>query len=189
MPNTHWSLQHQDCQFVPKLKQHHHIKLDPEFKYDCQVWLCFLKAQPDHVVLNRSMIDVISPFSETEILRFYSDASASKNLGFGCIFESSWIAQMWEPGFITECEPSIEYLELYALVEGVLTWSERLWNRRAIIFCDNISVVFMVNNNSSSCRQCMTLLRMLVLSQLIHNTKILVKFVSTKKNGLADVLS
>ena len=61
------------------------------------------------------MLDVVSPWDNVEVLDFYSDASASKTLGFRCIYQRAWIAKMWEEGFIEKCEPSIEYLELFAL--------------------------------------------------------------------------
>ena len=43
--------------------------------------------------------------------------------------------------------PSIEYLELFALTAAVLTWGSKLKNRRITIFCDNLSVVCMINND------------------------------------------
>ena len=57
------------------------------------------------------------------------------------------------------------------------------------MFCDNQAVVNMVNNITSSCKHCMKLLRLLVLKGLIHNRRVFVRYVNTKANCLADVLS
>ena len=89
------------------------------------------------------------------------------------------------------CKPSIEYLELFALCAGVLAWCDtpRLNNTRIIIFCDNQAVVSMVNNTTSGCKNCMVLLRTLVLNNLKHNRRIFVSYVRSSANILADSLS
>ena len=135
------------------------------------------------------MIDVVSPWDQVETIEFFSDASASRNLGFGCLYQNNWIQVMWEEGFIDECKPSIEFLELYALIAGILTWEKKLSNRRVAIFCDNMGVVHMVNGLTSSCQKCMLLLRILVLNNMIWNHKVMVRYISTNANDLADALS
>ena len=178
-------------QFMPNLKPHHHVRLDAEFKSDCKTWLAFLNIEfnESRVVLNRPMIDVVSPMSDALVIPFYSDASAAVDLGFGCVYEDRWICSMWEEGFIQEYKPSIEYLELYALTAGILTWGKLLKGRWVIIHCDNMAVVHLVNNNASTCKHCMTLLRLLTLDNLIHHTKVWVRFIGTKSNDLANSLS
>ena len=57
-----------------------------------------------------------------------------------------------------DLDPSIQYLELFALVAAVLAWISRFQNRSVTIFCDNQSVVAMVNNTTSKCINCMTLI-------------------------------
>ena len=47
----------------------------------------------------------------------------------------------------------------------------------------------MVNNTTSSCKNCMTLLQMLVLNNLKHNRRVFVKYVKSSDNILADSLS
>ena len=70
-----------------KLKHYHHVRLDREFKFDCQVWRLFLSESLTRVV-SRPMVDLNSALLATE-LNFFSDASANPELGFGAIF--------WEP--------------------------------------------------------------------------------------------
>ena len=172
------------------LKPYHHIRLDQEFKSDCRVWLTFLMSENLAPVINRPMIDLSEVVTACKIT-FYSDASAAKNLGFGCILDTKWIFGQWESGYISRNSPSIEYLELFALTVSIFTWTDEkiINNCRVIIFCDNQAVVSMINNMSSNCPNCMHLLRLLVLSKLQKNRRIFAKYVSTKDNYLADSLS
>ena len=136
------------------------------------------------------MVDV-DRFITSEQLFFYSDASANPELGFRAVFNQKWLFGQWELGFIRECSPSIEYLELFALTAAILTWAEdvELCNNRIVIFCNNMTVVQMVNQVTSSCSNCMCLNRLLVLNGLIHNRRVFTRFVKSRDNGLSDSLS
>ena len=85
--------------------------------------------------------------------------------------------------------PSIEYLELYALTVGVLLWSYKFSNKRIAIFCDNMSVVHMVNSMSSSCKNYMVLIRMITLECMCRNVRISAMHVASGGNEIADSLS
>ena len=102
-----------------KLKQHHHVSLDAEFRFDCEVWHFFLSNYRD-LVICRPMMD-LSTWTTARQLKLSSDASAAKNLGVGAVFNNDWIAEQWEPGFIEKFNPSIEYLELFGLTAAILT--------------------------------------------------------------------
>ena len=95
----------------------------------------------------------------------------------------------WEPSYIRNYQPSIAYLELYALCTGISVWQEKLKNMRFIIFCDNESVVSIVNLGVSSCKNCMFLLQLLTLNNLLFYRRIFVKHLKSKQNYLADFLS
>ena len=125
----------------------------------------------------------------SEELNFYSDASASEILGFGAVFNESWIFGQWEPGFIRKYKPSIEYLELFALGAVILTWDFKIKNKRVTVFTDNMAVVHMINNSSSGCKNCMQMLRMIVTNNIMHNTRLFAKHMRTERNVLADSLS
>ena len=174
-----------------RLKQHHHVRLDMEFKLDCAVWCDFLAGELNNVI-NQQMVDltVDNDIQSTDI-GFYSDASASEKLSFGCILGSQWQQQYWEKEFIKKYNPSIENLELYALVAGVITWENcsQLNNARVVVHCNNQAVVNMINGMTSSCKNCMRLLRILILSNLKANRRLTARFVWSKDNGLVDALS
>ena len=171
------------------LKFYHHVNLDAEFLDDCRMWEFFL-TEYNAQTLCRPFLEIQGDES-ADILEFFSDASASKKItsGFGCFFKGRWTFAFWEPNYISTYKPSIEYLELFALCMGVLTWGHLLKNRRVIIFTDNQSVRDMVNSQSSSCKNCMVLIRILTLNSLYHNRKIFVRHVKGSKNVLADSLS
>ena len=113
----------------------------------------------------------------------------TRALAWGAVCCHSWMFQKWEEGYIHDCKPSIEYLELFAVAAGVLRWADCFSNRRVVLFCDNISVVFMINKASSSCKNCMVLIRMITLHCLVHNVRIFAKYISSGANKLADYLS
>ena len=95
----------------------------------------------------------------------------------------------WDKEFIENCRPSINFLELYGVAVSVLLWAKRYQNKRIVLFCDNTSVVNMINNTSSSCKNCMVLLRIIVLQSLIYNVRIYARYVASKSNIVADLLS
>ena len=63
-----------------KLKQHHHVRLDGEFKKDCEIWTRFLEMDEVSVV-NRSMVDILGSELMSRDIKFCSDASAAKIWG------------------------------------------------------------------------------------------------------------
>ena len=122
-------------------------------------------------------------------LKFYSDASGNHKLGYGAVFDKKWLYNQWEHNYIKTYEPSIEYLELYALTAAVLTWGHLIQNKRVIIFCDNSAVVQMINLSTSSCKTCMYLIGLLILNGLVNNRRIFARHVTSKNNGPSDTLS
>ena len=174
-----------------KIKQHHHVRLDKEFKPDCKIWLQFLTEEMQSIVC-RPMVDILGLATTSTAIKFYSDASASEKWGgFGAVLNQRWIWGDWNITFLKVCKPSIEYLELFALCAEVLTWQDQpeLINCRIAIFCDNMAVVHMINSMVSSCRNCMFLLRVLVLNNLKYNQRLMAHYIDTKSNFLADALS
>ena len=168
----------------PKLKPNHHIRISREMRLDLQTWLTFLK---NPIAYARPFMDFTMCLTATEI-RMFSDSAKNRRLGFGAICDTSWSCGVWG-SFIDSCNPSIQYLELYAVTVAVVSWIHRFKNSRIILFCDNDSVCKMINKTSSSCKQCMVLIRIIVLQSLINNVRIFAKHIGTKLNRNADLLS
>ena len=147
------------------LKKYHHVKIDEEFRNDCKIWLYFLQ---ENDTVCRPFADFSRAISAKKI-QFASDASKNPHLGFGCVYKSNWTFAQWEPGYIRKYNPSIAYLELYALCVAMLIWGHHLANGRFIIWCDNKSTCTMVNSGASSCCNCMFLLRTLAVDTIIES--------------------
>ena len=49
----------------------------------------------------------------------YTDASRNFQLGAGGTCQNSWFILKWDPLFMDKFQPSIEFLELYAVVVAV----------------------------------------------------------------------
>ena len=132
-------------------------------------------------------------FSEVlhaEQIQFYTDASGSDKLGFGAVFGKQWMHGKWGiPEFMSNNRPSIEFLELFAVAAGILQWAHQLQGCRVVMFCDNTSVVEMINKSTSGCKHCMNLVRLIMLESLKHQVRFFATYIRTDKNVLADSFS
>ena len=167
------------------LKPNHHIKVKGEIRMDLEAWAEFLETPQ---IYGRPFFQ-FNDQRNAKTLNWYTDATANASLGMGGICGSDWFIYQWDEDFIIANKPSINYLELFALVTSVLMWLHKFQNMSIILFCDNTSVVHMVNNTTSSCVNCMVLIRLLVIECMKYNTKIIVEHVKGKLNIFADLLS
>ena len=136
------------------LKAHHHIKVNQEMRLDLEVWRTFLYSPSVYL---RPFLDCSKTLLATDI-GMYSDATKNTELGFGAICRRHWMMHQWNTEFVKQVDPSIEYLELYAVLAAVLAWIHKFRNQRIVLHCDNMSVVEMINSNSSRCKICMVLI-------------------------------
>ena len=168
------------------LRPHHHIRITDEMRQDLTMWQKFLSEQ---TVYCRDFMDFASNIKLTNIY-FAMDASKNSKLGFGGHCGTQWMQAAWGEQTINELDPSIAYLELFALVAGVLAWvREEYRNKFLVIFSDNKNVKAMVNKSSTGCRNCMVLVRILVLHCLNFNIRLKVRYLESAKNKIADSLS
>ena len=100
------------------MKQHYHINVDTKLCADCRILMDFLR---DDSSLCRPFIDFLNMLVADEI-EFFTDASGSQKLGFGCVFGNEWVADSWNSHFIARMKPSIEYLELFMVAIGIELW-------------------------------------------------------------------
>ena len=122
-------------------------------------------------------------------LNWCTDAAKAVGKGYGGHHLQSWFFGLWDKEFLRSKDPSIEFLELYAVTAGILLWLKLYQNRRIVLFCDNQSVVYMINSQSSKCKNCMTLLRLITLESLISNVRVYAKHIRAEANRQADALS
>ena len=166
------------------LKAHHHVKIIEENRLDLMVWQQFL-ASPQGFY--RPFMETIS--INAEEIDMYSDASGNFRLGFGAYCEPEWTYGQWDLEFCNQVNHPIKYLELYAVTVAVINWIKLFANHRIVLFCDNEAVVSMINNSSSSCKNCMVLIRIIITESIVRNVRIFAKHVGMKDNGKADALS
>ena len=167
------------------LKPHHHIKITEENKLDLLVWKQFLLHPDSHIY--RPFMESVS-MNATQIDMF-SDTSGNFKLGFGAFCGTEWTFGQQDSAFCSKYEPSIEYLELFGVLVGILNWIKLFRNRRIILFCDNQAVVNMINNSALCCKNCMVLIRLLTTESILQNVRVFAKYVPTGDNGKADALS
>ena len=169
------------------LKEHHHIWVNAEMRSDISMWLKFLETP---LAYARPFLDYDED-TIPEDINFYTDATKNENLGGGICDNYMWMMGKWDKKWILDTDPSIEYLELYAVVAGVMVWcnEKRMNNKRLLLHCDNESVCFMINTNSSKCKNCMHLLKLLILEGLKNNLRFVAEHVKGTDNFFADFLS
>ena len=163
-------------------KPDHHVNVTREFKLDLDMWASFM-TKPS--IFSRPFFEFDLHLKSTEI-DWFTDAS---KLGMGGVCSSHWFIAEWEDNFITHFQPSINYLELFALTVSILSWVKGYENGNITIFCDNQSVVHMLNSNTSKCHNCMVLLRLIVLECMKVNARVRCKHVLGVRNKYADHLS
>ena len=110
-------------------KQHHHLQIKSELRADLLAWKCFLE-EPGHAARPFFYFDVV----DSDELFFYTDASRNSQLGCGGVCNNDYFIMQWDEETINCFNPSINYLELYAVMVGVLNWLHRFANRKVVIF-------------------------------------------------------
>ena len=107
------------------LKRYHHVNVNSEMCLDAGMWLTLLTHD---ATVSRPFVDLSINVLADEI-DFFSDASATPDKGFSCVFGRFWTLSMWQPGYIQKYGPSSDYLELYAVSVAILLWAKKLQNR------------------------------------------------------------
>ena len=166
-------------------KKHHHLPVSREMRLDLETWLVFLQTP---LIYNRPFLDLSNEVWAIDI-DLATDASGNPHLGMGGTYRDRWFIQQWNHKFILKHKPSINYLELYAVTVAVFMWISEFQNQRVTLFCDNMSVVHMINSNTSSCKNCMVLIRLIVLESMTHNVRVTAKHLEGKSNIYPDLLS
>ena len=123
----------------------------------------------------------------SDVLSLYTDASGS--LGLGNISQTHWFQGSWEPHQkLGQQGISIAWQELFAFVVACHLWVNFFSNKRIQFFCDNESVVSIVNTKRSRIPKVMDLVRHLTLLTLGFNFCIRAEHIEGKRNDIADSL-
>ena len=99
-----------------ELKPYHHVKLASDVIQDLQMWQVFLQSQE---AFCRPFID-FHDFLVASELDWYTDSAKALDKGYGGHHDQAWFYGTWEQSFLTDKDPSIEFLELYAVAVSIL---------------------------------------------------------------------
>ena len=144
------------------------------------MWLCFLQHFG-------GCLPISVPSSP--VVEIYMDASANPNLGWGVWSGKQWMWNGWEPQFLASFQPSNDFLEMYAIVVAIYTWTPNLINKTVHIFSDNSSAVDVLKDLYSQSTQLMHLVRFLTLHCMLNNITLTPKFLPGELNQVSDALS
>ena len=89
----------------------------------------------------------------------------------------------------TQIFRDITFLELVPIVLAFYIWGKMLNGKKIILFVDNVSLVHILNKQSSRSDRVMSFLRPLVLNALQNNIQFKAKHVSGIDNKIADAIS
>ncbi|KAK3087428.1 hypothetical protein FSP39_005841 [Pinctada imbricata] len=156
----------------------HWIRLTKESRADINIWLLFLSQ------FNGKSVFLPAKWDSSDCLHLYTDASGA--IGYAAVLGTSWFAQTWPHGFD---EHHIAIKELFPIVLALELWGLRLKDKKILFFTDNISVVHVINKQSSKDKVLMALIRRLVLVCLCNNILFKAKHIPGKQNTVADSLS
>ena len=161
----------------------HHIRLDKEFFKDLAMWKVFISNW------NGRSFFLESPPTPAQHLELYTDAAGS--IGFGGYFQGKWFQGRWPPhmSLSQQCGISIEWQELFPIVVACSVWHPFLTGKRLQFWCDNLSVVAIINSGRSKTPRIMDLVRQLVLLSMQHNFVVRARHVPGVSNEIADALS
>ena len=141
----------------------HHIRLNKEFFRDLDMWKVFLANWNGRSFFLESFP---TPSADLEL---YTDAAGS--IGFGGYLQGKRFQGHWPPHMCLNWEQgiSIEWQELFPIVVACSIWHPFLVGKRLKFWCDNESVVSIINFGHSKVPRITELVRKLVLLSMQHN--------------------
>ena len=144
---------------------------------DIRVWSIFLQQFNGISLLSARQWDISSK------LHLYTDASKT---GYGFCFGSQWYSGRWSPELANF---NIMILEFIPVIMCISLFAAHFKNKGLILHIDNLALVHAINNQTSKCPTVMSLIRRLVVRQLISNISLHAVHISSKTNIVADLLS
>jgi len=162
----------------------HHIRLTAGFKKDLTVWETFVKNW------NGKSFFLKEDWESRDSVEIYTDASGTE--GFGGFWKGQWFNGQWPEQYkLTSGKAglSIEWQELYPIRVACVIWGTHFQNKRVTVWCDNESVVAIINTMKSKVPEIMDLIRPIVAQSLEQNFVLKAVHLSSEENSIADALS
>ena len=166
-----------------KTELHQFIILTPDVRADMFMWLSLLETW------NGVSVFGDKEFTLASTLRLFTDSSST--IGFGAYLQSSeqFLVDSWRNHPLPVTDRSMSYLELYPIVISAIVWGKSWKGRKILLFYDNQGTVSILNKGRSQCPEINKLMRRLVIICTRFNFTLSAKWISTKDNFHADLLS
>jgi hypothetical protein len=159
---------------------HYKITLNSEARADISWWQNYLPTWN-----GISIIDNSKWLTNTEI-SLETDAS---DLAVGCVYPPEWFYVKFEGELAYMKNRSINWRELYAIVKATATWCASLRGKKVIFLCDNLSVVYILQNGCSKDPAIMILVRALFFIAAQYQIEYTAKHIPGVNNTHADNVS
>ena len=157
-------------------RQHHHIRLNAEFRSD-MAWWHLLASHWNGVGI------IIEPHT-SQALTITSDASGS--WGCGAWFGLKWFQLKWDDQVAPK---NIAVKELIPILIAAAIWGKEWKGKQVISQCDNQAVVAVLSSRYSKEKDLMQLLRCLFFLEAFYSCQITATHLPGVLNGYADDLS
>ena len=164
---------------------HYHIDLEAQFFLTCEMWKVFL------VKLRGWMPIVDTKLLHASAFELFADAAGSAKLGWGAWLPhlGFWMYGKWEEDFFQQFNLSIDFLKLYALLAGIITWAPQLMDHAVLFWSDKTLTVFALRNKYSDSPHILFLLCFLTLFCMTHRITILARYGRSVHSKICDKLS
>jgi hypothetical protein len=163
-----------------KQANYYKVRLHKALVQDLEFWET-LMASPD--VERRTMMMRPAALNDTQA-PLATDATPFKG---GAAYKRSWFTvDFKEKGLLHK---SIMFKELYMMIAAVMTWGHKLENTQFIVWGDNKGAIGNMRKEWSRDADMHHLLKQLATAGFKHNLQPRVRWLSTKDNTVADLLS
>ena len=156
-------------------QQHHHIRLNADFRADMSWWQMFATHW------NGASLVVLP---QSRMISMTSDASGS--WGCGAWHEKDWFQLAWDS---RTQGLHIAAKELIPIIVGAVVWGKTWKGSKVVAYCDNSAVVAVVNRRYCRDKIMMQLLRCLFFVEAYLQFEISASHIAGLHNELADDLS
>ena len=112
-------------------------------------------------------------------VELFADTAGNAKFGGGAWLPhlGLWMYGQWEEEFFHKFQPSIDFLELYGLLAGIIMWDPHLMDHAILSWLDNTPTVFALRNKFNDSPKMLFLLCFLTLFCITHNITILARHI------------
>lgn len=165
-------------------KPHHHLRISHGIRQDLHTWLTFFQS------FNGISIFHDRFWSSSADICLFTDSAGGHGMGFGAYFQGKWVNGVWpDLWHQTGLTKDITVLEFFPILVSVCIWAVHLNNKKILFKCDNLSVVHILNTQTSKSEQIMVMVRALTLKCLQHNIVLKAEHIPGYTNNITDSLS